>query len=135
MAMVIVYGQHSMEIRWQPGDPKRFPAGGWGDGESRFLHWLKGVLKAHGYDLIKKRMWRDGHLVDDQQQYLRHRSPKAPGPAVMLYNGHWACSSLDQDWATHGCATLMMETDIWTADLQSPTWDRIEQGMTPEQVA
>ncbi len=42
--------------------------------ETEFWHKLKKHLNDwHGHDLIKKLMWKDGHLVDDHQYYLRDR--------------------------------------------------------------
>lgn len=68
-------------------------------GESRFLYWLKNKLNNEfGFDLIKKRMYHDGHLVDEQQQYLRTRSEKSNGPKVMIYNNHWAIRGLEEDF-------------------------------------
>jgi len=44
--------------------------------ESHLLYHVKNLLNKNGFDLIKKRMWKDGHLVSDTQQYLRERKPK-----------------------------------------------------------
>ena len=63
-------------------------------GESRLLYYLKNWLNANGWDLIKKRMWRDGHLMDDMQQYLRSRK----GGAVMIYNNRWAIEGIERPW-------------------------------------
>jgi len=41
--------------------------------DSRLMYHMKQELNSQGFDFIKKRMWRDGHLVDDSQQYLRER--------------------------------------------------------------
>lgn len=41
--------------------------------ESRFYHLLKKHLNKLGWDLIKKRMWKDGHMVSEQEFYLRSR--------------------------------------------------------------
>lgn len=47
---------------------------GWGNGESRFLHHVKKALLSRGYDVLKKRMRKDGHYTDDvKQQYIRDR--------------------------------------------------------------
>ena len=58
--------------------------------ESHFLHHLKLHLNEHhGMDLIKKRMAKDGHTVDDFQQYLRSRKRTAK-PCEAIYSGFWA---------------------------------------------
>jgi len=42
--------------------------------ESEFWHKLKTYLNDwHSFDLIKKLMYKDGHMVDDHQYYLRDR--------------------------------------------------------------
>jgi len=54
-------------------DPCRRPREtGWGNGESRFLHHVRKALQGLGYDVIKKRMRKDGHYTDEVgQQYIR----------------------------------------------------------------
>jgi hypothetical protein len=43
--------------------------------ESLLLHKIKVALIEQGHDVIKKRMWRDGHLMgDDSTQYIRERN-------------------------------------------------------------
>ena len=39
--------------------------------ESGFLYDVMKELKKQGYDVIKKRMAKDGHMVDGTQQYIR----------------------------------------------------------------
>lgn len=42
--------------------------------ETQFFHELKNHLNEwHSFDLVKKLMHKDGHLVDDNQYYLRDR--------------------------------------------------------------
>ncbi len=41
--------------------------------ESAWWYALKKILNAQGHDVIKKLMYKDGHLVDDNQYYLRDR--------------------------------------------------------------
>ena len=42
--------------------------------ESRLLHIIKMALIADGHDVIKKRMWKDGHMMGgDEMQYIRER--------------------------------------------------------------
>ena len=50
--------------------------------ESTLLHHIKLALIERGFDMIKKRMWKDGHLVDDTQHYIRSRNLKKPGFAI-----------------------------------------------------
>ena len=42
--------------------------------ESLLLHKIKVALIEQGHDVIKKRMWKDGHMVGgDDMQYIRSR--------------------------------------------------------------
>lgn len=59
-------------------------------GESSLLHAVKQELNSHGHDFIKKRMWKDGHLVDEYQQYLRMRKPDGAGRVLAIYNPWFA---------------------------------------------
>jgi hypothetical protein len=108
----ITIGESTVKVEREEGDPKFYGVAG-AKGESNFLYWLKGILnkEPHGLDLIKKRMWKDGHLVDDMQQYLRTRTIKKGQPYIMLYNNHWAINGLEEDWNA-GEAILTLERGI-----------------------
>ena len=75
----------------------------WGGGESNLLHHMKLNLNTQGYDFIKKRMHKDGHLVDDLQQYLRARNPKKlkDGEVFCISDGSWATRSSAEDYNTY----------------------------------
>ena len=94
------------EVIRETGDPV-FRNGGWGDGESRLLYHVQQELNRQGFDLIKKRMWRDGHLVDDHQQYLRSR--KVKGEVTAIYNGHYAIAGAEVAFNRDGKVTLRVE--------------------------
>ena len=96
----------------EQGDPK-FRDGMWGDGESWLLYRVKQVLKAQGHDLVKKRMSKDGHMVDDRQQYLRTRSPKSPEPHIYVLNGSWAIEGADKEFNRDGRVELMVVRDVF----------------------
>lgn len=91
-------------------------------GESGLFHWLIQQIAGGHSDLpsnfpsdwIKKRMWKDGHMVSEMQQYLRTRKPIGKTdegtPLYMcLYNGSWAIRGAEEDWNS-GSVTLAMET-------------------------
>lgn len=60
--------------------------------ESQLLHWLKVRLNAeHGFNLIKKLMWKDGHLVSETQHYLRNAGRNKW--AVMIWDSNYAIES------------------------------------------
>jgi len=82
----------------EPGDPVFRPnrsrnswsPPGWYAAESRLLYNILKVLNGRGYDLLKKRMWRDGHMFgSDHTQYLRSRNLKAV-PSMYIYHANQA---------------------------------------------
>lgn len=78
------------KVTKEKGDP-RFTRGNWGDAESTFLYRALQELKKQGHDVIKKRMWKDGHMVSDSQQYIRTRkymstSEDTPGEFAIWSN-------------------------------------------------
>lgn len=75
---------HYVEVTKEKGDPY-FETTEWASAESTFLYYVKKELQAQGFDCIKKRMWKDGHLVDDRQQYIRDRKGE-----WCIYNDAWA---------------------------------------------
>ncbi len=52
--------------------------------ESHFFYHLKLALNKQGYDLIKKLMWKDGHMTDDLRYYLRQKKIKKNEPCAMV---------------------------------------------------
>ena len=117
---VIRDGMRLTVIR-EAGDPV-FRDGEWGSGESRLLYHVKkkiiaGKVENWGLfltDIIKKRMWKDGHLVDDSQLYLRSRkyySIDGAGDKLYLaiHNTHWAIRGIDTDFNEDGECHLQME--------------------------
>lgn len=90
----------------EAGDPK-FTGVINAAGESRLLHHIKLELNKQGFDMIKKRMWKDGHLVDDMQQYIRSRKIK-PG-AFCIFNNQWAIRGAEEYLNEFGQVTLMVE--------------------------
>lgn len=97
----------------EEGD-KRYRASEWtADPESTFLYHVKKALNKHGFDLIKKRMWRDGHMVDDLQQYLRTRSRRSETPHIYIHNPKWAIQSATFYLEELGSADLLITLDIY----------------------
>ena len=94
----IIFAETYITVKREDGDPKFYGVQD-AAGESRFLYWLKGILNdQYGFDLIKKRMAQDGHLVDEMQKYLRTRSPRSAGPMVAIYNPRWAIEGAEKAW-------------------------------------
>jgi len=105
----------TLTVEREEGDPKFYGVRE-AKGESNFLYWLKGILNKPPYNLglIKKRMWKDGHLVDDIQQYLRTGTIRVGKPYMMIYNNHWAIRGIEEDW-NQGKAILSIERGIGEA--------------------
>lgn len=101
--MKVEFSGNVVKVIREPGDPK-FRDGSWGSGESRLLYHVKRILNKAGFDLIKKRMWRDGNMVDDRQQYLRSR--KKGESCICIYNAHWQIAGADRDFNEQGIVTL-----------------------------
>jgi hypothetical protein len=87
----------------EEGDPV-FKRTQWALAESTFLYHLKLELIKKGYDCIKKRMWKDGHLVDDTQQYIRDRKGK-----WCIYNGFYSVYDAGEYFNEHGVVDLRYE--------------------------
>ena len=88
----------SAYIYREPGDPLFRPnrsrhswsPPGWYGAESRLLYNVQKALNRRGYDLLKKRMWRDGHMFgSDHTQYLRSHNIKAI-PSLYIYHADYA---------------------------------------------
>jgi hypothetical protein len=103
----------SLVVTKEPGDP-RFSGVKNGAGESRLLHHIKVQLNNQGFDLIKKRMWKDGHLMDDLQQYIRARKPTGnPEKDIYIYNGMWNVRGADEYLNRDGHATFIVMKDVF----------------------
>jgi hypothetical protein len=97
----------------EEGDP-RFSGKVYSAGESRLLYHIKLNLNAQGYDLIKKRMYKDGHLVDDTQQYLRTRKPSgAPDKDIYIWNTYWQIRGAEVDFNECGKTTFGVEKNVF----------------------
>ena len=90
-------------VKREDGD-KVFRSTEWASAESTFLYHVKKVLAGQGLDLIKKRMWKDGHLVNDNQQYLRSRNTKKD--SIGIYNGGFAEVDAGKAFNERGCFIL-----------------------------
>jgi len=102
MLVELNWGQGSVRVTRETGDPAYYGVRD-AAGESRLLYAIKKQLKLQGYDVVKKRMWRDGHLVDDMQQYLRTK--RGASPSFAIYNGRWAIEGAEVSYNA-GAVTL-----------------------------
>lgn len=85
--MKVQLNTNTCTITKEAGD-KRY-ARGYSQPESGLLYDVCKALKAQGFDVLKKRMWRDGHLVDKSQQYIRTRKYYSNPNGFCVYNANW----------------------------------------------
>lgn len=109
--MKLEFKGENLIVTREPGDPKYYGVIN-GKGESNLLHAIKNQLNKDGYDLIKKRMWKDGHMVDDMQQYLRTRKKGAGKADIYILNNYWAIRGADVDF-NNGETTLNVLYNIF----------------------
>lgn len=111
--MKVTLNENTCHVEAEPGDPRftkqgsKMSRSGFGNRESRFLHHVKLALKAQGHDVIKKRMWKDGHMVSDHQQYIRERRWK-----FAVYWGSYAIRDAVDDFIQEGEVTLQVVRDL-----------------------
>lgn len=95
--MQVELKEHELIARKSPGDkPIR--------GESQLLHRIKEVLRKQGYDVIKKEMVKDGHMVSEGVYYLRQRQGK-----WAIWNSGYQIYDASQDYNKHGYTSLNVE--------------------------
>lgn len=146
--MKIEVSKTSITFIREPDDPKFYGVKE-AKGESNLFHWLKKQI-ANGHpdlpdgfptDFIKKRMWKDGHMVDEMQQYLRSRKPvETDEDGDKLYlamsNGYWAIQGAEYYW-NDGSVTLNLDrvticntelnrrNPLRTAEQSKKNWDNM----------
>lgn len=113
--MRIKFEGESITLIREADDPKFYGAR-FAKGEHNLLSFLKKALNALGFDLIKKRAQKDGHMIGDEYQpYLRARQarhPKANLPHIYIWWGSYALRGANEDW-NNGEVTLLLETDVF----------------------
>lgn len=102
MEVIIYKEQGVVGVKKEKGDPV-FKNTAWADAESTFLYHVKKELEKQGYNCIKKRMWKDGHMVDDRQQYIRDRKTNW---GWCIYNDCWAVHDAGTEFNEHGLTYL-----------------------------
>lgn len=119
--MKVVKNGQLITLIKEKGDPY-FRNGEWGSGESRLLYHLqkklnKGEIENFPYtkmEWIKKRMWKDGHLVDDNQLYVRTKKPYKTDKDgnkfyLAIWNTRWAIRGAEEDFNKYGEISLQLE--------------------------
>lgn len=109
--MKLDFINNALQVTREANDPKYYGVLN-GAGESNLFHAIKVELNKQGYDLIKKRMWKDGHLVDDMQQYLRTRKKGAGKADIYIYSNFWAIRGANEDF-NNGSVTLSVDYNVF----------------------
>ena len=107
--MKVELRKNSCVITREKDDPKFYGVVN-AAGESQLLYHVKEKLKEAGHKVIKKRMHKDGHLVDDMQQYLR--TIKGYEPSFIIHNSNWALEGAEVEYNS-GQVVLTLTRDIW----------------------
>ena len=77
--------------------------------ESNLLYHIKEELIKMGFDVIKKRMWKDGHIVGtDQTQYIRERNH-----LFYIYDNEHESRLLHKDFNREGFVFLCLEINTF----------------------
>lgn len=112
MKVELDFDGHCCVVTREDGDPKFYGARN-AAGESRLLYHVVQELRRQGHDVIKKRMWKDGHMVDDMQQYVRSRNKRC-SPNFAVWNGSWAIRGAEEDFNSEGKVVLNLTHPIFT---------------------
>jgi hypothetical protein len=104
-----VYRQDSDPVFRPTNGVSSWSAPGWYGAESRLLYHVQKTLNQRGYDLIKKRMWKDGHMVGTEHtQYLRSRAILST-PSLCIYHANHAVEIAAEVFAKIGMVELAVE--------------------------
>lgn len=122
--MIVSIVGHSCYVYKQDTDPifrpnksaSSWSAPGWYGAESRLLHHVQKILNQKGYNLIKKRMWKDGHLFGTEHtQYLRSRN-RNKTPCLCIYHANHAIEISAELFNTLGMVELAVEYGLTDGD-------------------
>ena len=111
-----VYKQDSDPVFRPTSGGSSWSPPGWYGAESRLLHHVLRTLNARGYDLIKKRMWQDGHMVGTEHtQYLRSRDIRRK-PSICIYHADHAVEIAAELFNKVGMVELAVEYGLTEED-------------------
>ncbi len=114
-----VYRQDSDPVFRPTNGYSSWSAPGWYGAESRLLYHVQKTLNQRGYDLLKKRMWKDGHMFGtDQSQYIRSRDPRG-AQSLCIYHANQAIEIAAELFNKIGLVELAVEYGL-TEDNDGP---------------
>lgn len=93
----------------EEGDKKQYT-------DSAYFHHIKKALNEQNpkNNVIKKRMYKDGHMVSDDQQYIRTRNLKSPESFCVFWNRH-AIAPFYKELNDNGEVVLSVEYNLYMA--------------------
>ncbi len=101
-----------LEVEREKGDARLRKGGGYGGtAETQLFSHIRRALQGLGFkNVVHKRMWRDGHMVDDHQTYVRFDIPTERGTfRFCIYNGSWALYDAGERLRENGRVGLLVE--------------------------
>lgn len=78
--------------------------------ESALWVAIKRTLQRHGFDVIKKEMSKDGHMVANGVYYVRSRNMQAPG-AFAIWDGNYAIRDAAKEYREERLIDLKLGWD------------------------
>ncbi|WP_422451921.1 hypothetical protein [Endozoicomonas sp. ALC066] len=100
--MEVKLQEHTCKVYRTENDPPIYT-------ESAFYHKLKLALQAQGHGVVKKLMWKDGHLMgDDKLPYIRSRTPRKD-PELMIFDPAWAVRDIAKDYRNQRVVHLRVQ--------------------------
>lgn len=93
-------GRGRCVVTREPGD-KKFGR----NREGLFLRYVARALIAQGFDVVKKQMVKDGHIVNKEQYYIRERTLKN-GRQFAIFNDRFAETDAGEDYSNKGQVVL-----------------------------
>ena len=98
-----------------------------GDSSRNILYHLKRELQARGINVVKKLMWKDGHMVNDREHYLKVpiKAATKDQPHIWVYDPNYAIRDLDTTWKESGIVFLPIGYDIYCKQPESVGMSRM----------
>jgi hypothetical protein len=115
--MLLKINGNNLEVTREKSDPKVKQSGWCVDTLSSVLYTVAKYFNGAGCDLIKKRMAKDGHLVDDLQHYLRTRKATSKGPHIYITDPNWNIRDIAKDY--NACLPVDLQIHFDVFDRQS----------------
>lgn len=124
-------GGGTITIQREEQDPRAKASGftrhthGWGP-EIHLMFTLSKKLNSLGFNLFRRKMGRDGHLMgDDHTPYLRVRDDKTSAPQIYIYDGMYALRNSAEEYNARKSVLLNIEMDVFGK--QADCYERVAQ--------